>query len=74
MNVIKFPSQYQLKDVELALCEARLSAGQLEELEAMLINGEELVQSFKDKRAAQRLQAEERLVTNMEKAQRTMEK
>ena len=56
------------------LCEARLSAGQLEELEAGLVKGEELVQSFKEKRAAQRLQAEERLVNNMEKAQRTMEK
>ena len=38
------------------------------------MKGEELVQSFKEKRAAQRLQAEERLVTNMEKAQRTMER
>ena len=56
------------------LCEARLSAGQLEELEAGLVKGEELVQSFKEKRAAQRLQVEERLVNNMEKAQKTMEK
>ena len=56
------------------LCEARLSAGQLEELEAGLVKGEELVHSFKEKRAAQRLQVEERLVNNMEKAQRTMER
>ena len=56
------------------LCEARLSAGQLEELEVGLVKGEELVQSFKEKRAAQRLQTEERLVSNMEKAQRTMER
>ena len=56
------------------LCEARLSAGQLEELEVGLVKGEELVRSFKEKRAAQRLRAEERLVTNMEKAQRTMER
>ena len=56
------------------LCEARLSAGQLEELEAGLMKGEELVQSFKEKRAAQRLQAEGRLITNMERAQRTMER
>ena len=38
------------------------------------MKGEELVQSFKEERAAQRLQAEERLITNMEKAQRTMER
>lgn len=56
------------------LCEARLSAGQLEELEAGLVKGEELVQSFKEKRATQRLHAEGWLVTNMEKAQRTMER
>ena len=66
--------QDQLKEAELLLCEACLSAGQLEELEAGLVKGEEFVQSFKEKRAVQRLQAEERLVTNMEKAQRTMER
>ena len=38
------------------------------------MKGEELVQSFKEKRVAQRLRAEEKLVTNMEKARRTMER
>lgn len=56
------------------LCEAQLSAGQLEELEAGLVEGEELVQNFKEKRTAQRLKAENRLVKNIHKSQRTMEK
>ena len=56
------------------LCEAHISAGQLEELEAGLVMGEELVQILKGKRAAQRLQAENRLVNNIEKSHRTMER
>ena len=56
------------------LCEAHLSAGQLEELEAGLVKGEELVQSFKEKRAVQRLKAEYRLVNNIQNSQITMEK
>lgn len=56
------------------LCEAHLSAGQLEELEAGLVKGEELVQSFKEKRAAQRLKAEYRLVNSIQNSQITMEK
>lgn len=66
--------QTQLREAELLLNEATLSAGQLEELEAGLVKGEELVQAFKEKKAAQRLKAEGRLVSNIEKSQRYMEK
>ena len=54
--------------------EAVLSAGQLDELEEGLVKGEELVQAFKEKKAAQRLKAEGRLVSNIAKSQRYMEK
>lgn len=56
------------------MCEARLSAGQLIELEAGLVKGEELVQSFKEKKAAQRLKAEYRLINKIQNSQITMEK
>lgn len=63
-----------MKEAELQLCEAHLSAGQLEELEVGLVKGEELVQNFKEKRAAQRLKAEYKLVNNIQNSQRTMER
>ena len=38
------------------------------------MKGEELVHTFKEKRAAERLKTEGRLLGNMERSQRTMEK